>query len=333
LNCNYFRRESFPYEIDRSSLKEWHVFRPFKDPPPRAFQLRGRVPVFDTRLMGQAFEEEGDTETRKAFNERAAKQEIARRCIEAFVRHQSGTKHLQPFADLAKLYADAGGAEPYDKRLQRAHCELKHSLLTGRFHRGGAPCVWAIHENEKQRCNVMGEELPGFAITNEILQQFRGDPNLGHLDHLAWWIPFLWAPTDLCRRWLEAHGVLPPDDWLPADSESPVDNCAERHGAPQTYTYRRLFLGQGAKERKEETRGAKPKYDWEEYERIFCNWMDERGDFAASGQVSEWNSQANAEAAVLELIERDKGEGNGPAPSTIRRYVRGWAAGWRKGQN
>jgi hypothetical protein len=136
-------------------------------------------------------------EVRQDFGERIAQRETAKQHIEAFVRRQAKHHEVQNFGNVAKLYADASKAEAYDVRMQRALRELQEWLLAGRFHRDGVHRVWAIHEMEERRCNVLGEELPGFQITDEILQQFRGNPNLDYPDNLAPWVPHMWASTGM----------------------------------------------------------------------------------------------------------------------------------------
>jgi hypothetical protein len=158
--------------------------------------------------------EEAD-DTRRDFSERAEERKTARQQIEAFIRRQAEMRRLVSFADLARLYADASKSEPYGEREQRAYRELKKSLLTGGFRRQGVLCVWAIHEGlGKERCEVLGEKLPAFVVADEILQQFRGDPDLDHPERLIPWIPSFWGPTDLCCRWLTEHGIEPPNDWV-----------------------------------------------------------------------------------------------------------------------
>jgi hypothetical protein len=180
--------------------------------------------------------------TRRLFSKRAARRKTAKQRIDAFIRRQAETKQLQRFAHLAKLYADK--SEPYGEREQRAYRELKHLLLTGGFRRQGALCVWAIHERLDERCEVMGEELPALAITDEFLERTRGDPDLDEPDTLSPWLPYLWAPTDLCRQWLEEHGIGSPTDWSHLISPSaPIQAPTETETTAEDVVPKRRRLG------------------------------------------------------------------------------------------
>lgn len=108
-----------------------------------------------------------------------------------------------------------------------------------------------------------------------------------------------WAPKALAVQWCEANNVSTLG-WLDFGVQPP-----------------------------KQTRGRKIQFDWPDAKNFAFRLLAEQGAFHDWDTGSDWQAQADLERKILTYMEKSLGEGNGPAESTLRKYVSSWLKEWK----
>jgi hypothetical protein len=206
--------------------------------------------------------------------------------------------------------------------------------------------------NESSRLNLFDaiEEFSAFDRSNkgteiELFKQLqRGDLQ-------AWGIPkagnvydripsVMWLELRIHYENWETDDIGTRDDLVPWSP--PLTNAHHTHIPPPyapTPSYRRVRVecdkvlnlwperstaGRSISGRKT---GRTPYFDWEEGRLYLNRLLDERGDFSENNQVDGWQSQADAENAVLtHLTKKQRSPSESLTRTHVTRIVREWRA-------
>ena len=137
---------------------------------------------------------------------------------------------------------------------------------------------------------------PATALAKMTRNKIAGYPKDYAIKH---YVEPSWAPKALAVQWCEVNNVSTLG-WLDFGVQPP-----------------------------KQARGRKIQFDWPDAKDFAFRLLGEQGAFRDWDIGSDWQAQADLERKILAYMEKSLGEGDGPAESTLRKYVSGWLKEWK----